>query len=182
MKYLLIVGLLFFLLCGIVNAQPTGSFTVHVSGSIVTATPTLNNHVDYYKWATENDINSDTEWISSDDTVDHLFVLNYATDYIVTLYFKNETESGHYSRHVEIGSRHATVNITEVEVVEEPLEVSKFKNMFDDFPPEIKNWFADRNSTETTVMSIAVISLALFLILSSRKKNYIYYILRRKKK
>ena len=174
---------MFFLLCGIASAQPTGTFTVHVSGCIVTATPTLNNHVDYYKWTTENDINSETEWISSDDTVNHKFVLNYATDYIITLYFRNETESGKYSRHVEIGAQHATVDLNdEGEVVEEPLEISKFKNMFDDFPQGMKDWFADRNTTETNIMSLSVVFLVLFLILSSRKKNYIYYILKRKKK
>ena len=179
---LIIFFLLFFLLCGIANAQPTGTFTVHVSGPIVTATPTLNAHVDYYKWTTENDINSETEWISSDDTVDHKFVLNYATDYIITLYFKNETEGGKYSRHVEIGTRHATVDLEEEGAVEEPLEVSKFKNMFDDFPPRIKDWFADRNATEATVMSLGVVFLVMFLILYSRKQDYRYYILRRKKK
>ena len=87
------------------------------------------------------------------------------------------------SRHVEIGAQHATVDLNdEGEVVEEPLEISKFKNMFDDFPQGMKDWFADRNTTETNIMSLSVVFLVLFLILSSRKKNYIYYILKRKKK
>ena len=120
-----------------------------------------------------------SEWIPDEDEIDHMFVLNYGETYLITLEVQSATESASTSAWVEVGSQYVTYPKeveSALEITEEP---SKYKTFYDGFPPEIKNWFADRNQMELIIISLAVIGLVAFF--GRRKKQYRHYILKRRK-
>ena len=167
MKWKILCLCLIALFCAVctAEAQVTGTFTYTVNGCIVTATPTLSAHVDYYKWKVENDIECETAWISSDDIEPHIFTLNYGVNYLITLYVMNETLHGESHASVFVPTQPISLE-AEIEVT--PDTTSEYKNMFDSFPEPIKEWFAERNQAEITIISICVVTFAfLFVVVLS---------------
>ena len=159
------------------SAEVSGNFDYHVEGHTITVNPTLGEGVDFYKWKIENSINGETTWINSSEIDDYYFSVNWDDEYLVTLFFKNETIYKHISKLIGVGrdpnvSYDEFGNIIPDEVpIQEEEPDGKFKNIFEDFRI---------NTTQSILILLLVISLILLVLISKRRKKEVYVARRRK--
>lgn len=148
------------------------SFTYEVTGSIVTANPTITAAT-HYKWTVEN--GGETGWIPIGDIGEHQFVFPEGGKYRITLTAKNSTMSVDYSTLVTTKISPETIDLEPDEIIPEEKK-PKVKNIFED--TGISDWFKDRNAGEFMIIGLIGVFVALFIVIMAfkrRPKKVVYY-------
>jgi hypothetical protein len=165
----------------IAEGEMTGNYDYSVEGQTISLTPNLQPGVTNYKWVIEDENGnslSSTDWIEYTDSKTHKSILEFNKTYIVYLFIKNNT------LHREIGKKISTVSMnattgdlddfrdyTPPKTEENKTTEPKYKNLFDNVPLPIKNFFGH----PIVQILTAVAAVTLFLtFLKKKPKKYLY--------